>query len=56
MFTSFDKALVALVMGIVFMINNFTGFHFAVDEGTINGVAGVLTPLLTYFWPNKTAG
>lgn len=53
MITTLDKAIVALVMAGVFLINNFTSFHFAVSEETVNAIASVLTPLLVYFVPNK---
>lgn len=53
MFTSLDKAIVALVMGAIFLINNFTSFHFAVDESVVNAIAGVITPILVYLTPNK---
>ena len=53
MFTSLDKALAALIMAVVFLINNFTEFHFAVTPEVVNGIVGVLTPLAVYFIPNK---
>lgn len=53
MFTSMDKAIAALIMGIVFLINNFTGFHFAVSPEVANGIAAALTPILVYLVPNK---
>lgn len=55
MFTSMDKAIVALVMAGVFLINNLTGWHFALDEGTVNAVASVLMPILVWLTPNKKA-
>lgn len=54
MFTSIDKALVALIMAFIFLVNNFTGFHFAVDESTANAVASIFTPILVWLIPNKT--
>ena len=53
MFTSIDKALVALIGSVVFLFNSFTGFHFGVDPGVVAAVVGVATPLLTYLTPNK---
>ena len=53
MITSLDKAIVALIMGVVFLINNFTSFHFAVSAEVVNGIAAALTPILVYFVPNK---
>ncbi len=51
MFTTFDKALVGIIMGGVALANLF-GFHFGVSEATVNGIVGVLTPILVYFIPN----
>lgn len=55
MFTSVDKFLAAVVMGVVFLVNTFTDFHFGMDEATANGIASVLTPILVYFVPNAEA-
>jgi hypothetical protein len=53
MFTSVDKAIVGLVMGILFLLNNFTSYHVGFSEEVVNGFVGFLTPILVYFWPNK---
>lgn len=53
MFTSVDKAIVALVMAVVFLVNNFTGWHVGFTPEIVNGFVGVLTPILVYFWPNR---
>jgi hypothetical protein len=55
MFTSVDKAITAGVMAVVYLINHFTSFHFMLDEGTVTGIIGVITPVLVYFIPNKRA-
>lgn len=55
MFTSVDKAIVALIMSGVFLINTFTGFHFGVDEGTVSVVVAGAMPILTWLAPNKGA-
>ena len=54
MITSVDKFLIAVIGSIVFALNNFFGFSFAVDPNVINGLVVVLTPVLVYFMPNKT--
>lgn len=51
MYTAFDKAIVGIIMGAVALLNLF-GFHFGVTEATVNGIIGVLTPILIYFVPN----
>jgi hypothetical protein len=53
MFTSLDKALVAMIMGFVYIINTVFGFHFGFTEVQVAGFIGVLTPFIVYFWPNK---
>ena len=55
MITTVDKALVAFIMGGVFLLNHFTSFHFMLDEGTVTTIVGVLTPVLVYLVPNKAA-
>lgn len=52
MFTSMDKALVAL-LGSVAFIGNSTGI-FTLSPEVQTGLAGLL-PLLVYFIPNKKA-
>jgi hypothetical protein len=55
MFTSIDKALVAAVMGILFIIQTFTGFSFAwLTTDTVATVIGLLTPVLVWAIPNKS--
>lgn len=54
MISSIDKAIVALIMAGSFLINNFTGFHFGVSEEVANAIAGIITPILVWFVPNKT--
>jgi membrane-associated HD superfamily phosphohydrolase len=55
MFTSIDKALVALVMGVLFIIQTFTGFNLSwLTEAQITTVIGLLTPVLVWAIPNKT--
>lgn len=55
MFTSIDKALVAAVMGILFIIQTFTGFSFAwLTTDTVATVIGLLTPILVWAIPNKS--
>lgn len=53
MFTSMDKALVALVMGGLFLLTQFTGINLGIGEDVVTGIVGVLTPLLVYLIPNK---
>lgn len=57
MFTSIDKAIVALIGSIGFITNYFFGIDWY-GEAVANAVAvvvPVLTPLLTYLIPNKPA-
>jgi tryptophan-rich sensory protein len=56
MFTSIDKALVALIMAAIYLLNAWTPLSFGVDEATVATVIGLLTPLLVYVVPNKARG
>jgi hypothetical protein len=53
MFTSIDKALVALVMAVLSILTFFgiTVPEWA-SEQAVGSVIGALTPVLVYFWPN----
>lgn len=53
MFTSIDKALVALIGVILFGLNNYLGIEFDLPTDTLNAIVGVLTPILTWVVPNK---
>lgn len=53
MFTTLDKALVALVMGILSILNLVFGVNLGLDPATVSTVIAALTPFLVYFIPNK---
>jgi hypothetical protein len=54
MFTSIDKALVAMIMGILFIIQTFTGFSTAwISADAVSTIVGLLTPVLVWAIPNK---
>jgi hypothetical protein len=55
MFTSIDKALVALVMAVLFLLNYFLGVNFPPNVQDIVTVAiSVLTPILVHQIPNRS--
>lgn len=55
MFTSIDKALVAAVMGVLFIIQTYTGFSFAwLNQDTVATIIGLITPVLVWAIPNKS--
>lgn len=54
MFTSVDKAIVALIMAVIFLVNHFTSFHFALTEDQVTVLVGIATPLLVHQVPNKS--
>lgn len=54
MITSFDKAIVALIMVGVFFVNTFFNTSLTVDVATVNSIAAVVTPLLVWLVPNKS--
>lgn len=53
MFTTIDKALIALVMGLLYAANYFFGLDFGVSEAQVAAIISVLTPILVYLVPNK---
>lgn len=54
MFTSIDKALVALIMGVIFIVQTYTGFSLSwVTAETVSTIVGLLTPVLVWAVPNK---
>jgi len=54
MFTTIDKAIVALIGAIVYFLAEFTpldpGF---LNEETVKNIAAVITPVLVWLIPNK---
>lgn len=55
MFTSIDKALVAMVMGVIFILNTYLGVNLSwVSQETVATVVGLITPVLVWLVPNKT--
>ena len=54
MFTEIDKALVAAIMGILFIVQTFSGINFSwLSHDTVSTVIGLLTPVLVWAVPNK---
>ena len=54
MFTSIDKALAAAVMGILFIVQTYTGFSLSwVTPETVSTIIGLITPVLVWAIPNK---
>jgi hypothetical protein len=54
MFSSIDKALVALVMGLLFIVQTYTGFSTPwITADTVSTIVGLITPVLVWAIPNK---
>jgi hypothetical protein len=54
MFTSIDKALVGLVMGLLFITQTYTGFSTSwITADTVSTIVGLITPVLIWAIPNK---
>ena len=53
MFTTMDKALVALIMGGIFVWNALAPWQIGVSAETVQTIVGILTPVLVYLIPNK---
>ena len=57
MFTSIDKALVAAIMGVLFIVQTYTGLQLPwANPGTIATNIGLVTPVLVWGIPNKKVG
>lgn len=53
MFTSLDKAIVALVMALVYIFNNLFGVNIGLDPAVVNNIVVALTPILVWLIPNR---
>lgn len=53
MFTTWDKAIVAIIMGALSIANLAFGWDFGADEETVSGIIAFLTPILVYLVPNR---
>jgi hypothetical protein len=54
MFSSIDKALAALIMGLLFIIQTYTGFSTSwITADTVSTIVGLITPVLVWAIPNK---
>jgi hypothetical protein len=51
MFTNLDKAIVALVMGIVGIVG-VVWHPINISPEAVASFVGIITPLLVYLWPN----
>jgi hypothetical protein len=54
MFTSIDKALVALIMSLLYLLNTFFGVSLGLNETQVATIISLLTPILVWAIPNKT--
>ena len=55
MFTTIDKALAAIVLAAIFLLNEFGGIDIGLSEETVTAIIAAATPILVYFIPNKRA-
>lgn len=53
MLTTIDKAIVAILPGIVAWANQKWGFHFDASPETLTLVVSAISTILVYFIPNK---
>jgi hypothetical protein len=54
MFTSFDKALVAVVMGLLSISKIVFGWNIGLSEEAVLGIIAAVTPILVWLVPNKS--
>lgn len=52
---AYNKAIVAAIMGVIGLANVFLGWSFGFTEEQVTSVVAILTPILVYLIPNKTA-
>jgi len=53
MLTTFDKAIVPLIVSGLAYINQRYGLHFNADPATVGSVIAAVTAIAVYFIPNK---
>lgn len=53
MFTTFDKALVALVMGALSIANLWFGIDLGITADTVTATIALATPIIVWLTPNK---
>ncbi len=49
----YNKALVPLVMSLIYFLNTYYGIEIPLDETSVMILFGVITSLLTWLVPNK---
>lgn len=53
MITSIDKALVAVIMAVIFFANEYLNAGLTVDPALVNQIVAVATPILVWAIPNR---
>ena len=53
MFTSWDKAIAAVVMGVLYALREAFGIDFGLGEGTVNSISAALAGIVVWLVPNK---
>ncbi len=53
MFTSYDKAIAALIGPLLYLISKATGLEINLSEEMQVAIAGAISALLTWLIPNK---
>ncbi len=53
MFTSIDKALTAIVMAALYMLNAFGGIDVGLAEESVAAIIAGVTPILVWLIPNR---
>jgi hypothetical protein len=54
MFTSIDKALTALVMAVLYLLNTYGHINIGISADTVGALLAALGPILVWLIPNKT--
>ena len=53
MITKFDKAIVAVLGLLLYLLNEFAGLDLSLTDAQFQGGVSFLTAIGVYFWPNK---
>lgn len=53
MFTTIDKALVAMIMAVLFLLSTYFNINLGFTEAQIAGFVTLITPFIVWLVPNK---
>lgn len=51
--SAFNKAIVAVVMAVLTLVEVWGGWHFGISEDWVVSLLAILTPILVWLVPNR---